>query len=185
MACATGCTFNTSGCYVTRFVDNGDGTITDNQTKLIWEKKSDAGDIHDKDNSYTWGSDVAPYQPNGTAYTVFLAALNGASGGECFTGKCDWRLPTRYELAGLIDASESAPMIFSVFKAGATAGCSATSASCSWTRSGAYWSSSPWWNQVTYEWVLTNAFVVSFSNGGTAAYNKKNLEYARAVRAGS
>lgn len=76
-------------------------------------------------------------------------------------------------------------MIFSVFKAGATAGCSATSASCSWTRSGAYWSSSPWQNQVTYAWVLTNAFVVSYSNGGTAAYNKRNLEYVRAVRAGS
>jgi hypothetical protein len=39
------CTVDTSGCYLTRFVDNGDGTITDNQTKLIWEKKSDAGGL--------------------------------------------------------------------------------------------------------------------------------------------
>ncbi len=40
LRCATGCAFDVSGCYTTRFVDNGDGTVTDNQTKLQWEKKS-------------------------------------------------------------------------------------------------------------------------------------------------
>ena len=42
------------------FTDNGDGTITDNTTGLMWEKKSDDGSIHDKDNTYTWGHDVEP-----------------------------------------------------------------------------------------------------------------------------
>lgn len=36
------------------FVDNGDGTITDTSTGLMWEKKSDDGSIHDKDDVYTW-----------------------------------------------------------------------------------------------------------------------------------
>src|SRR5262249_50972170 len=32
------------------YVDNGDGTITDTRTGLMWEKQSDDGSIHDKDN---------------------------------------------------------------------------------------------------------------------------------------
>jgi hypothetical protein len=35
------------------YTDNGDGTITDNNTGLMWAKKSDDGSIHDKDNAYT------------------------------------------------------------------------------------------------------------------------------------
>ena len=35
------------------YTDNGDGTITDNTTGLIWEKLTDDGTIHDKDNVYT------------------------------------------------------------------------------------------------------------------------------------
>ncbi len=37
-----------------RFVDNGDGTITDRQTCLVWEKKSADGSLHDKDLRYPW-----------------------------------------------------------------------------------------------------------------------------------
>ena len=36
------------------YVDNGDGTITDTSTGLMWEKLSDDTSIHDKDNVYTW-----------------------------------------------------------------------------------------------------------------------------------
>jgi len=75
----------------TRFVDSGDGTIVDLHTCLVWEKKDDAGDIHDKDNTYAWStcSDLA-CSPNGPAFTVFLAGLNGSS----FAGHRDWRLPS-------------------------------------------------------------------------------------------
>lgn len=40
------------------YIDNGDGTITDTRTGLMWEKKSDDGTIHDKDNVYSWGSTI-------------------------------------------------------------------------------------------------------------------------------
>ena len=33
------------------YTDNGDGTITDNNTGLMWEKKDDSGGIHDMDNA--------------------------------------------------------------------------------------------------------------------------------------
>lgn len=75
-----------------RFVDNGDGTISDRKTCLMWEKKDDAAGIHDKDNLYSWSKcDQWPYcEPSGTAFTDLLAKLNTP---PCFAGHCDWRLP--------------------------------------------------------------------------------------------
>jgi len=37
--------------FPTRFIDHGDGTVTDTRTGLMWEQKTDDGSIHDKDNS--------------------------------------------------------------------------------------------------------------------------------------
>src|SRR5262245_21039547 len=67
------------------YTDNGDGTITDNNTGLMWEKKDDSGGgIHDMDNTYTWcADDMAPFAVcdsvngmDGTIVTTFLAGLN-------------------------------------------------------------------------------------------------------------
>lgn len=90
------CVPNGNG-IATRYIDNGDGTITDTHTCLVWEKKDDAGGIHDKDNQYTWSNrlnaqgdcTVAGCPPNGEVFTVFLASLNNSG----FAGHNDWRLP--------------------------------------------------------------------------------------------
>lgn len=60
-----------------RFIDNGDGTVTDVQTGLQWEKKDDLSGIHDKDNSYQWSSSGTA--PDGDAFTVFIGTLNGGT----------------------------------------------------------------------------------------------------------
>jgi len=66
----------------TRCVDNGDGTVSDTVTGLMWEKKdnldstSNLSDPHDADNTYTWSLGGADEAPNGTAYTDFLHRLN-------------------------------------------------------------------------------------------------------------
>lgn len=180
LRCGTStCTLDASGCYATRFVNNGDGTVTDNQTGLQWEAKTtvvDSGqnyaDPHDVDNSYTWGSTTAPYPPNGTAFTDFIARLNGSADGVCFTGKCDWRLPTIGELQGIADpeapgCASGAPCINGIFGP---------------TVTGVYWSSSTWASSPLY------ALAVSFSLPGeyseVGSKDEPNF-HVRAVRGGS
>src|SRR5262245_50375867 len=91
-----------------RFLDNGDGTVTDLNTGLMWEKKTVDGSVHDVNNAYTWTATLAGTAPDGDAFTIFLGTLNnGTSDGTtmsgCFDGHCDWRLPTLAELQGILD----------------------------------------------------------------------------------
>jgi hypothetical protein len=90
-------------CDQARFEDNGDGTVTDWLTGLQWEKKDSLDDVqntgnsHDADNEYSWS--LIGSRADGTAFTSFLATLNG---GGCFAGQCDWRLPTLVELQTIL-----------------------------------------------------------------------------------
>ena len=109
-------------CAALRFVDNGDGTVTDGLTGLQWEQKQDLDlmpvpeNPHDADNVYTWSAGGAPVPAaNGTVFTSFVSALNDT----CFAGQCDWRLPRSAELQTLLSASypscQLSPCIPSVF----------------------------------------------------------------------
>ncbi len=82
------------------FVDNGDGTVTDNRTGLMWEKKSSDGSIHDVENYYSWagccdGVCSSPWedslcQPNAAAAAACSTQTSGAVGcSECTVGTCD------------------------------------------------------------------------------------------------
>jgi len=99
--------FPMTSCAAPRFVNNGNGTVTDNLTGLQWEKKDNLDgtanltDPHDGDNSYTLA--VAGSTGDGTAFTSFLSTLNSG----CFAGQCDWRLPTIAELQTIEDLSQS------------------------------------------------------------------------------
>ena len=71
-----------------RFIDNGDGTITDATTYLMWTKDANLAKI-----GMTWGS--------ASKYTNSLT----------FGGFSDWRLPTIKELLSLIDYSQYNPAL--------------------------------------------------------------------------
>ena len=94
-----------------RYGANGDGTVTDYDTGLQWEQKADDGSVHDIDNYYCWSASVPQNErPDGSLFTVFLAALNDCGtndpkivGYPGFAGHCDWRVPSLTELEGIID----------------------------------------------------------------------------------
>ncbi|MEB2286091.1 MAG: DUF1566 domain-containing protein, partial [Myxococcales bacterium] len=141
---------------------------------LMWEKKSDDGSIHDKDNTYTWGMTSSPYTMNGTMVTAFLAALNSGGG---FAGHTDWRLPNVNELQSLADYQNVAPAVNPAFNTGCTGGCTVTTCSC--TQSYRYWSSTTFQDSPGYAWF------VGFYVGDVYATSKSNNGYVRAVRGGS
>lgn len=156
------------------FRDNGDGTVTDLRTGLVWEKKSDDGSIHDKDNTYTWGQNTSPFGMTGTIVTAFLASLNTP---PCFAGQCDWRIPNLEELESLRNLEGSGLATFAAFDAGCASGCSV--AACSCTRPEPYWSSSSSRGYPGYAWYV-------FFNQGYVDFGNKAFGYpARAVRGGS
>ncbi len=100
LACGSGCTFDTGGCYAARFVDNADGTITDNETGRMWEKKVELNSVanlanpHDADNSHVWAGTCSILtskrcQPTAAAAVLCTAnAENGTTGcDECVGGE--------------------------------------------------------------------------------------------------
>ncbi len=166
-----------------RYVDNGDGTVSDLDTALMWEQETGAVGIiltnppvTDVNNTYTWstGDDLA----DGRAFTSFLATLNnGAStdGGVstpitgCLAHHCDWRLPSIVELQGIVDLS--AP------------GCSARTSPCIDPTFGPT-QSSYYWSATTFADYPFNAWFVNFLNGTVGVARKTFFDYVRAVRSG-
>ncbi|HYC00679.1 MAG TPA: DUF1566 domain-containing protein [Candidatus Limnocylindrales bacterium] len=144
------------------FTDNGDGTITDNITGLMWEKLSDDGTVHDKDNTYP-GTD--PFSK--------ITALNGAS----FAGYTDWRLPNRAELLTLVNLGTSHPATFGAFNL-CSVGCSFLDPGCSCTPFQAHWSST------TQHTGPVNWWYVHFADGGVSTTSKGFANPVRAVRGG-
>lgn len=155
------------------YTDNGDGTITDNTTGLMWEKKSDDGTIHDKDNMYTWGMATSPYTMNGTMVTTFLAALNAGDG---FAEHTDWRIPNRIELDSLLNLQNVNPAVDTAFNTGCVPSCTVLTCSC--TTSYGHWSST------TYQLYPDLAWTVGFFDGMVGGNDKAGSYYVRAVRGG-
>ena len=154
------------------YTDNGDGTITDNNTALMWEKKGDNGGLHDWDNNiYRWSGD-------GSQETIWdwLDDVN-AEGGPGFAGYSDWRIPNLKELQSIVDYEQYSPAVDPVFDTGCAPACTVLNCSC--TRSYFYWSAT------TYQNVPSDAWGVNFFDGIVYAVNKGIDTWVRAVRGGS
>jgi hypothetical protein len=166
-----------------RFVDNGDGTVTDHQTGLIWEKKDNTcPGIHCVTDTYSWISGSTP-PPDGTAFTSFLNTLNGgATGvGSCvsadgstitggFNNDCDWRLPTIAELQTIVDLGAS----------GCGSGSLCIDPVFGPTAAFFYWSSTTFGPSPLFVWR------VDFRDGSVSiGFKGTNFPFVRAVRGGS
>jgi Protein of unknown function (DUF1566)/Collagen triple helix repeat (20 copies) len=166
-----------------RYVANGDGTVTDNESGLMWEietSTSCAGVVTCTTSQYTWSSSGT--LADGTLFTTFIAGLNGGDyyspsagqdvstgAGSCFANHCDWRIPTLVELQTIVESTApgcqtSAPCIDPIF--GPTAPLNQS----------AYWTNS------TYSAGTAGAYLVYFLNGAVLTDNKTQGGFARAVR---
>jgi hypothetical protein len=142
------------------YTDNGDGTVTDNNTGLIWEKKGDSGDLHDKDNVYYWSG-------NGSQETIWdwLDDVN-AEGGTGYAGHNDWRIPNVKELQSIVDYNIPDPGLRINPTFGPTVAFN-------------YWSST------SHGLYPTSAWGVAFGGGDVPeGSDKSNSLFVRAVRGG-
>jgi len=142
-----------------RFTDNGDGTVTDNLTGLIWLKNAHCASA--ARNWTTALADVASLNSAGT--------MNGKDCGDTSaTGshQTDWRLPNLNELKSLVNVGQSNSATWLV-----TQGFSGV-------QSGNYWSGSSDVNITSYAWIVNMGYGFVNSSG------KFDSSYVWPVRAG-
>lgn len=180
------------------YVDNGDGTVTDGESGLVWEKKSDDGGPHDMDDTYAWvgtctgdgqgwctrdaDCSVAGGTCAGTTAFEWVDALNAAA----FAGHSDWRLPSVRELATLAHYAYGYPdpAVAPEFAANCgphsrgNPGCDVQSCSCTVGATGFYWTST------TVAFAPENAWTVFFGYGYPFVDVKDARHHVRAVRGG-
>ena len=75
------------------YTDNGDGTVTDNVTSLMWEQKTADGGSGDKERTYTWKDSLAYCED------LIMGSFS------------DWRLPNPKELERIVDLEKSSPAV--------------------------------------------------------------------------
>jgi hypothetical protein len=142
-----------------RFVDNGDGTVSDLDTLLVWEKKT----VANVDATVSWA----------VAASEAVSATTGTSAnGEQFLGSLggrqDWRLPSVIELATIVD--------FNPVACGNGGTC--IGAVFGPTRLGAYWAITTDQNDAAKAWII------SFADGSLDVTAKSGTAAVRAVRGG-
>jgi len=141
-----------------RFNDNGDGTVTDNQTGLIWMKDA--------------------YCFVGRDWSEALSDCNALADGQCGltdgSSAEDWRLPNINELASLIHKVYYHPVVPN------------TSGTGKWTEGDPFNNvqSSTYWSSTTYDHSSDLAWYVGMSFGIVDPDNKAWGYYVWCVRGG-
>jgi hypothetical protein len=145
------------------YTDNGNGTVTDNNTGLVWQKCS-VGQNNDATCSgtaamYNW------YQATGTYDASYNPSTQNVCGSLPLAGG-GWRVPSKKELTSIVDYSIPSPeptIQQSRFPS---------------TVADSYWSST------TYASSLSSAWVVNFVYSSDVYFNKYNgyCFYVRCVR---
>ncbi len=112
--------------FAASFTDNGDGTVTDNTTKIMWQKCSKG----QANNATCSGTARA------TAWEAAITYCKSLS----LADHTDWRLPEIKELESLVGGTAYNPSIDSAFFPA--------------TVSSSYWSASLRANSTSYAWYL-------------------------------
>ncbi len=143
-----------------RFTDNGDGTVTDNLTGLMWLKDANCANTISYNPDSTGNGSVTWQHA-----LDFVAGINAGTYSSCGGGHTGWRLPNDIELESLVDSSAYNPAL--------PAGHPFTSVQADY-----YWSST------TYAGNTAVAWIVGMSGGYVYYDNKTNNYYVWPVRSG-
>jgi hypothetical protein len=143
-----------------QFTDNGNGTVTDNKTGLMWKRCSE-GQAWSNNTctgiaaSYTWQNALKQAQ-----------AVNNSAG---FAGKKDWRVPNIKELRSIVERQCKAPAInLTVFP--------------NTLSPTLFWSSSP--TALYGDNDTKTAWIIYSDDGHGRWINKTNRALVRSVRGG-
>jgi hypothetical protein len=143
-----------------RFTDNGNGTVTDNLTGLIWLKNANAYGMRD------WA----------TALTNCATLHSGEAGLTDGSVEGDWRLPNVQEMQSLIDYKHAIPALCN------------TAGTGQWTPddpfTGVVKLSYYYWTSTTRADGTMSAWYVALSIGSVGSNLKSGLNYVWPVRGG-
>jgi hypothetical protein len=141
-----------------RFTDNGDGTVTDNLTGLIWLKYANC-----------FGA---------RAWYNALSDCNGLASGSCGltdgSGVGDWRLPNRDELASLVQKGYYNPAVPN------------TKGTGQWSEGDPFNNvqSYSYWSSLADASTTASAWGVNVYSGRVYDYSKASYGYVWPIRAG-
>ena len=130
---------------IPRFTDNGDGTVTDNLTGLIWLKVANYNSTTPTTGGAIWAN--------------ALTFCNGLEDGECGlsdgSSAGDWRLPNLKELYSLLDFAFHSPAL------------SNTAGTAKWTNDNAFTGvqTNDYWSSTTIARLSGSAWRVDLGNG--------------------
>jgi hypothetical protein len=142
-----------------RFVDNADGTVTDNLTGLIWLQDANCvtfflSDVTGQNNRY-WN----------TALTAANSLANGYCGLSDGSSTGDWRLPNIKEFQSLIDCSQHSPALPSDHPFTSV-------------------QNSSYWSSTTYAYSTTSSWYMNIGAGGMGSSGKVSTLSVWPVRGG-
>jgi hypothetical protein len=141
---------------VERFSDNGDGTLTDRQSGLMWMRCS---------LGQTWAGGDCRGEPSTYSWQSAQAAAGDLNRGGGYAGHADWRMPHIPELAMIVERQCDNPRInLALFPA--------TPATFYWTATGR-----------RGKGLEGEGYLLSFGPEGAGHQSKDDLAFARLVRA--
>lgn len=137
------------------YTGNGNGTVTDYNTGLMWQKQTD-------NNTYNW------YQAAGAYDVTYNSNSKDVCGELALGGHADWRLPTKKELLTIVDYSVSNP------------GPTIDPAHFPHTHASAHWTSTAYVHSPDYAWYVGFYDGSAYGND----YWEDFVTYVRCVRGG-
>jgi hypothetical protein len=107
------------------YSDNGDGTVTDNVTGLMWQQEDD-------DTTYNWYEATGKYDATDNLFSTHVCDSLSLA------GHSDWRLPDEKELLSIVNYDSSNPAIDTIYFPN--------------TNSSGYWTSTTCANSTSRAW---------------------------------